>query len=353
LLFRLLIVATGHESKFVTKVDPAAGEQVVSLKPLSREALKSRTRITGVVVGEDGKPVVGAVISPQGVGGPSSTQWGGTNAFVDPLAIADDQGHFLLLCKADVDTVHATVDGPNVAQRWVELKPGRDHLIRMQEGVAISGRVERGGEALKDVLVGLATTDRAAGNFFHCDELATGKDGRFLILNVPPEREFVLYSTMGSLGERGFTPPKVFSTRNSGTTIDVGQLAVQPGHRLMGQIVLSDGQPVPPNTRLLLGRRRAWDYTEVEPDANGRFEFAGVPPESVNLSVRISGYRFSRSNPSLDWLNGRIVGSVNADVTDLTLLLEPGQWQFGDARKELPAGAYLPPYDKPLRGVRR
>jgi hypothetical protein len=71
----------------------------------------------------------------------------------------------------------------------------------LEEGVTVTGLIERNGRALKDVLVGLATTEHRAGSFFHCDELATDKDGRFALANVPPGREFVLYAKMESLSQ--------------------------------------------------------------------------------------------------------------------------------------------------------
>jgi hypothetical protein len=352
LLFRLLIVAGGYQPKFVPKVDPGSGEVVAVMKTARAESLKSKNRIAGMVVAEDGKPVVGAVISPEGVERANGTQWGGTDDFVDPLAVADEKGQFLLLCKTDIDAVQATVVGPNVAKRWVQLKPGRDHLIRMREGVNVTGQIERGGKPLKDVVVGLSTTDRTCGKFFNCDELATDKEGRFLVPNVPPGREFALYSKMNSLHELGFTPGKVVTTGDSGTTLDVGKLSVQHGYRLSGRIVLSDGAAIPPQTRLFLGREKAWDNTEAELDDNGRFEFLSVPPEPVSLSVRIKGYKFSKRNSSLDWLNGGIVGMVDGDITNLDLLLEPGQWQFNQERLDLPSGTDMQPSSRPLRGAK-
>jgi hypothetical protein len=44
LLFRLLIVAGGYEPKFVTKVDPAAGEQQVSMQLISQADCRHRRR---------------------------------------------------------------------------------------------------------------------------------------------------------------------------------------------------------------------------------------------------------------------------------------------------------------------
>jgi len=115
----------------------------------------------------------------------------------------------------------------------------------------------------------------------------------------------------------------------------------------------SDGMPVPPGTRLFLGREKASDHTEALLDEAGRFEFKNVPAESVGLSVRIKGYKFSKRNPSLDWLNGSIIGRVDGDLTDLTFLMEPGQWRFnGPEEEDLPPGADRQPREKPLRGAK-
>jgi len=272
--------------------------------------------------------------------------------FVDPVAVTDEKGHFLLRCQDGVDAVHATAEARGAAKRWVEMKPGGDHLVRLEEGVTVIGLIERNGRGLKDVLVGLATTEHRAGSFFHCDDLATDKDGRFALANVPPSREFVLYAKMESLPEHGAVPAKIVTTGKTGTISDVGKLGVEPAHRLTGRVVLSDGQPVPPGTRLFMGREKAWDHTEALLDAEGRFEFMAVPAESVSLSVRIKGYKLSKDNPSLDWLNGRIVGRMDGDLTDLTLLLEPGEWRYNQEEEDLPAGADRQPFGKPLRGAK-
>ena len=351
LLFRLLIVAEGYESIYVPKTDPAAGEQTVVIAPLDAAKLKAPTRICGLVLNPDGEVVPGATVSPEGVARGGGTQWGGTDAFVDPLAVTDEHGRFWLYCTNGVDLVHALVEGRGLAKRWVELRPGRDHLIRMEEGVLVTGMVESGGEPLSDVLVGVVTADRTCGNFFRGDELATDKDGFFALPNVPADREWVLYTTMHSLRGRGAMAPRIFRTGKDGGVVKLGELAVTPGHRLAGRVVLSDGQPIPPETRMFLGREQAWDHTEVVLGADGRFEFTDVPAESVGLSVRIRGYQFSKRNPSLDWLNGGIVGRIAQDVTDLTLLMEPGEWRY-DRGEDGPSGEDRQPREKPLRGVK-
>jgi hypothetical protein len=72
----------------------------------------------------------------------------------------------------------------------------------------------------------------------------------------------------------------------------------------------------------------------------------------VSLSLRLNGYRFSKSNPSLDWLNGIIVGKVDRDITNLTLLLEPGEFRFSGKPEDVPEGVDVQPRDKPLRSAK-
>ena len=351
LRFRLLVVAPGYEPRFVEKVDPADGEVKITVSPYSEEKLKASTMIMGMIMDEKGQPVAGATVSPEGVALGRSTHWGGTDRYVDPVAVADERGRFRLYCTNGVQHVHAVVEGRGVAKRWIELKPGRDHLVRMEEGVILTGFIQRDGRPVKDVLMGLATKDRVCGKFLRCDELATDKDGRFVLPNVPANLEFVLYATMESLPKGGVLPAKIFTTGLTGTKTDFGTLKVQTGHRVAGRVVLSDGKPVPPDTRIVLGREDAWDHREALLDSEGRFDFIGVPAESVGVSVRIKGYKLSKRNGSLDWYNGGMVGRVEADIPDLIVLMEPGEWRYNGDEGEPPNGENQPS-DKPLRGAK-
>jgi hypothetical protein len=311
LLFRILTVAGGYESQFVPHIDPANGAIKVTLKPLSAEAMKSPWRVKGVVIGEDGRPIANATIGPEGIGRGNGTQWGGTDDFVDPVAVSDEHGRFVLYCKTKVDSIFALAEGRGVAQRWIEFKPGGDYVVRMEDGAALTGRIMRKGEPLQGVSVGCSTTDRICGNYFDCAPIATGADGRFSIGNVPPDREFSFCAGMDSLRGRGAVPAKVFTTGHSGVTLDLGDIAVEAGYRVEGKIVLSDAKPIPPGIRLLLSRDKVRDVSTYELGLDGSFKFSDVPGQSIGLSVRIKGYKFSKRNPSLDWLNGGIVGKVD------------------------------------------
>jgi hypothetical protein len=349
LLFRVLVVAAGHESKLVSKVDPEKGSQKISLKPVSEASLHSSLRVKGAVINESGQPVAGAIISPEGVGLGASTRWGGNDQMVEPLAVADAAGHFVLFCKTNsMDAIYATAEGRGVAKQWVTLKPGGDYLIKLPVGVTLAGQVVRDGQPLSGVAIAAATKDHRCGVYFHCDATFTDSNGRFLLLNVPPNREFVVYGTMKSLAGSGVLPVKDVTTGDSGLVQDLGQLVIQPAFSIAGQIVLSDGQPVPPGTRLFCGREAAMDSVETQLDAAGKFVIKGVPAESVSLSIRIKGYRLSKRNPSLDWLNGSILGRVDSDVKAFTILMEPGEWER-NRDDDRPGGNDDYPVNKPLR----
>lgn len=353
LRFRLLVVAAGHESQFVPKVDPANGDQKIVLKRLSGELLTSNLRIKGLVLNEAGKAVPGAMISPEGIAMGDMTRWGGNDEEVEPLAVTDDDGRFILFCKTNtVDTVFGTAEGPGLAKQWITLKPGGDYLLRLLEGVTLTGQVLSQGQPVKGISVTAATTDRVCGRYFNCDAVTTDADGHFRLPNVPPNREFCLTSTMQSSPDQGTLPDKILTTGESGTVQDLGRMELQRAFSISGHVVLSDGKPVPPGTRLYLGRGQVMDSLESPLDAEGGFVFKGVPAGSVSMAVRINGYRLSKRNPSLDWLNGQILGRVAGDLGDFVIFMEPGNWEY-NGQDDRPGGEDDYPVNKPLRSFTR
>lgn len=352
LLFRLLVIANGYEARFVPNVDPDLGRTEIDLILRDPVAAHSSSRVEGAVIGPDGRPLAGAVLNIEGLERGSSTRWGGNQNDADVVAVSDDEGRFLVSCKPGINAIHAMAEGPGVAKRWIKLTPGRDHLVRMQEGVSVAGRLMRQGRPVAGAVVGLVTTERMAGVCLHDFEASSAEDGSFAILSVTPGQNYYLFARMESLREQGALPVKTIKTGATGTRLELGPLEVQSGHRIRGQVLLLDGKMIPPQTKLVLSREQAWDHAEVLLDEGGEFEFLGVPSESVSLYVRVNGYRFSKRNPSLDWLNGGIVGRVDSDIVKLRLVLEPGQWRYNrDGEDDMPPDAERQPRDKPLRGV--
>ena len=352
LQFRLLVVAGDHEPKFVTKVDPAKGPTEVTLSKFSVDTEKTKGRIVGMVLGSQGQPLSGAVFSVEGIGRGDSTRWGGNEKDADPVCVSDDDGKFVLRCNEEVTTVHATVEGPGHAKRWIKMVPGRDYVVRMDEGVAITGRLVRDGQPLKDVTIGLITTERQCGICLHDFDAVTNEKGEFTLRNVTPKNSFYLFAKMDSLRGRGSLPVRTVNTAKSGTTINLGDLVIDKGYRVEGIVKLSDGKPLPANTTVLVSREDAWDHTEVKLGEDGEFIVDGLPDESISINVRVKGYKFSKRNPSLDWLNGGIIGHVKEDISNFVLLMEPGEWRHGQEEQDMPPGAERYPEKEPLRGVK-
>lgn len=58
-MFRLLVLAPDHESKFMDKVNPVRGVTNITLKVLNMNATPPDLRISGVVIGNDGRAIAG------------------------------------------------------------------------------------------------------------------------------------------------------------------------------------------------------------------------------------------------------------------------------------------------------
>jgi hypothetical protein len=352
LIFRLLVLAPDHESKFIDKVNPAHGVTIFTMKLVDANATPPDLRISGVVIGDDGQAIVGATIQTQGVSfGNGGQQWGGAGQYADETVVSDAKGHFLIRCKSKVELIYAMASAREAAPRPIQLQPGRDFLVRMHDGVTVTGRLVTTNFPVSGAVLRVMAENRISGEFFITDRIATDSNGRFSIPNLPPEKGLILFGTMDTLQGQGALSPKSFTSGKNKTSTDLGDLILQPGYRISGQIILTDGKPMPARTHLLLARQGASDYTDVVLTADGRFAFQSVPAESVSLSARLKGYKYSHRNPSLDWLNNQIVGKVSGDITNLTLIMEPGEFRYNSNHDDIPEGVDVQPRDKPLRGV--
>jgi hypothetical protein len=123
------------------------------------------------------------------------------------------------------------------------------------------------------------------------------------------------YGLMDSLKGIGSIPIRNVRSEAHGSTLDVGDMQVQPGFQLAGRIVLADGKPVPPETRVLASREEAWDSQTATVGPDGRFSFTDLPPEHLSLSTNVRGYRPSTQNASFDLLNRLgLLGTVEGDI---------------------------------------
>ena len=185
LLFRVLVVAADCQPTFVSKVDPAVKPILVKLKP-TRHGETSDKRLQGRVVDLDGKPIAGAVINIRSVTRAESTRFGG-NYDVDPLAVSDDSGSFVINSTNSFDAAGVDVEARGYAKAVFQSLATGDaiHTLKLTEGAVLKGRIVKGAQPLAGVEVGVAGADRNSEVFVGDFSVGTDKDGRFLLANLP------------------------------------------------------------------------------------------------------------------------------------------------------------------------
>ena len=282
--------------------------------------------LRGRVIDFLGRPVVGATVSPFGARRDGRRWWGQVDG-VDAVAVTNAAGDFALVCDSPGDALDVEVEARGLATaRFLLLSTGASvHNLKLGEGATVTGRLVRDGKPLAGVEVGMVSADRGIEEFAGPYRVGTDADGRFTFTSVPPERAYVVYGAMTALAGRGAASVKTVEVNGHGRTASAGDLSVGPAYKLSGRVVLSDGKPVPPGTRVMLSRDKAWDSQMAEVGADGTFAFEGVPPEIVEINVRVKGYHLSEANVSFERLNRlSLEGTVDADISGLCVRLDPG-----------------------------
>ncbi len=352
LRFQVLAVAKGFKPKYADHVDPEKGPITVKLEPVEMDAAPPGNCLHGRIVDAKGKPVAGAVIEAHGIRTRNGGGRWGSLPGVDPLAVADDNGEFLITSQKPFDQMDVKVSARGFANRtFTELASGSEsHELKLTEGASVRGRVMFNGRPLTNILVGMVSVNRDMEHFTGNFNVGTDSDGRFLFVNLPPDVDYFIYGAMDSLKSNGAIPIQIIRSDKDGELTDIGNLVVGPAHRLAGRVELADGATIPPKTRLLVSREDAWDSRQINLPPDGRFDIAGVPLESFSLSVRLKGYRVSAKNASLDTLNPfQLVGRVDGDITNLVLLLEKGDSLSPNYNNNTPQSEW--PRNLPLRGA--
>jgi hypothetical protein len=341
LTFRLLVVKEGFEPLFVAKVDPSKGPIRTELKSFEFKQLPSRQKLAGHIVDPEGKPVIGAEITP--VLFETEAHSGYMRGIVDPVAVSNLRGEFLLTSKSPIQSISVRIQARGMAPKIFRgLEPTETkHEMKLSRGVTVTGRIVHQGKPLAGVAVGLVQGRRTQEDFLGPTQIGTDASGRFVFSNVAPAGEgtkfppavahnykpdnlYYVYGIMSNLKAFGVVAAVELKVGPDGTTTDIGDLKVTPGHRVSGRITLSDGKPVPPHTRVSVGREDAWDLQMVEVDDAGRFFVEGLPTETYHMRSVINGYQLSSENGGASPLNAGILeGRVDRDVSDLEILYEP------------------------------
>lgn len=354
LLFRVLFVAKGYRPQFLEKVDPTEKALAVTLEPIAFDAFPPDHLLRGKVIDSTHAPICGAVVQAHGIfTSPNVGYWGALRG-VDPFAVTDEKGEFTITSRDAFVRMDVKLSARGYANQTVtHLQSGsKIQSMVMTEGATLSGRVTLDGRPMPGISVGVVSVDRGMENYTGHFEIATDDAGRFSFFNLPAETEYYVYGLMESVGKFGAISQKKVRTRANGATTKVGDITIEPAHRLTGRIILADGKKPRAHTRLLVSRDEAWDSVEVEVGADGSFEVRGVPSEVIKLGVRIPGYRISPKNRSFDVLNGNgLQGRVEGDVDGLEMLLEKGAIIRPDTSGFTAADWDALPKYRPLRGA--
>ena len=143
-------------------------------------------------------------------------------------------------------------------------------------------------------------------------------------MNVPPDDLHSLYGKLENCAPRGAVSLRALQVTGDGTSVDVGVLTFEPGVKLTGRVVTSDGSELLPGTRILLAREDALDTLSGPLTADGRFTLAGLPRDLVTLDVPLRSYHVSPANESYDFVNHMgLLGRLEADA-ELEVVLDPG-----------------------------
>jgi hypothetical protein len=353
LLFRLLVVGENCKPAFVTNVDPGKEPISVTLEPQDLAHVPPDCMVRGRLVDSKGAPVKHATVE----GRMALFKNGIEQALlrdIDPLAVSDERGQFVLTARRPLATITLVVDAPGYAKRSFTDVPGggQSRDFQMTEGATLKGRVMRDGKPLPNVSVRTVSENRMDNNFAGNYEVGTDTNGQFMFLNLPPNVRYQVYGLMKTLGEHDATKVIVVEAGGDGSVTDAGNLEVFPAHHLSGRVVLADGKPIPPKTQLMIGREDAWDSVLVDLGTDGAFSVGGIPSGTINLIVRLPGYHVSAKNDSFDSLNpNRLMGRVNQNIAGLVVLMEKGPML--DSHFDNDGNGMDLPENRPLAGAER
>jgi hypothetical protein len=133
-----------------------------------------------------------------------------------------------------------------------------------------------------------------------------------------PNQTYAVYTAMESLSG-GAAVRKIVNVAGDKTTTNAGTLAVQPGRRIAGTVVVPEGTSIPPHTQIILSLYVDSDSQRTELRPDGTFSFEGVPPGGAELDVYIPGLELT---PSLEGRFGGVSLPPDGDARDVRVVLE-------------------------------
>jgi protocatechuate 3,4-dioxygenase beta subunit len=326
------------------------GEPVTAAVPVTNAEPFAHVRI----VGPEGKPLMGALVEPQGVSSGGGTSWGGTQGFAEQY-VTGTNGEVMLTRKEPFTRVQVGIHvrGLAPANLWLEAT-NTVQTIELGVGSTLRGRVLQAGKLLAGVRVGVSGSDRSSEVYAGHYATKTGSDGVFAFEHLPPNIAWSFYGMIGSLKSYGALPARLVQSAGHGETNDLGDLTVVPGLRLAGKVQTRHGEPLPKGLKVILGYANTWDSQTATVDAEGRFAFEGLFKGELDMSLDPRNWQLTSANRSLDlWNPWRMSGRLEQDKDDLLLITEKGEVQYNysgsSGNGQLPSADW--PQNRPIQGA--
>lgn len=324
LWFELLVIHDGYTATFVDNVDPSKGPAATAVLAPRAAIADPERLVRGRVVDPQGQPLKAVVVIPQGVGTSQSSVYG-TIAGLDPMAVTNAKGEFELAYNQKATGMMLEVEARGMATKLAAVATGADRkTITVSDGAVVRGRLVNHGKPVAGAELGVIARERGGfgaslkviGNPYEEIRIGTQPDGTFVITNVPAAVDWYVYGKMESIASLGATQPVGFSTKRDNEEVNVGDIEIQPGHRMGGKVTLSDGAAMAEGMRITLGAKDVWDNQTVMIGRDGRFEFAGVPAGKIEVFPSVRGYHLQENKNTID-------ATVDRDRDDFAIVLDP------------------------------
>jgi hypothetical protein len=325
LRFQVLFTAVGKAAHVTNHIDPLLGSLTIKLNDAPTNLPPEHT-VRGLLVNEQGVPICGALVDPEGAKTADRRWWGRVDGVV--ATVSDRDGRFVMALPASFQGVDLEVAADGYAGVAVALvAPGeQEHRIVVPAGARVVGVLEYEGKPVAASRIAVVQVNRNAGkHFIKAVEAITDERGRFEFDHLPAAQPYVIFTpVMGNptdlvLGTKKFMVPA------DGQMRDLGTLTAIPGLRLAGRIDAPEGLSLPPHAKLSLHRDPAWDLISLDVGPDGRFETNGLAPETYIVRLPFKEFVLDTERLTYQMTNGNQEFGIRitAPIDELLIPLQP------------------------------
>jgi len=142
----------------------------------------------------------------------------------------------LITAAKPFERMSVSVEGRALAKaKFQKLASGKKHLLRLGEGVIVAGRVVKAAKGVAQTGVGLVSVDRGIEALTGDYEIGTDDEGHFAFPNIPPGREYFIYTLMEDAKHNGgVVGVRKLTAGRDGETTAVGDLVKKKNGRRPG-----------------------------------------------------------------------------------------------------------------------